>query len=814
MPSTRQANPGLSGSGGLLDDSVEQRRTITGRNLTLAALGQRVPRIDAVEKVTGDAKFTGDQQLPGMLHAAFVTSSFPHGRIRGIDTTAALALPGVAAVITADDLAATGCVSVMFGPVIRDREVLPGREVRFAGEPVALVVAESRALARGAAKLVDVDVEEWPASVDLSQALANGAPLVHRAQPADSGGIYPPPAELKFGDSNAVMSFELAKGDTAAAMAGADHVIETRFSFPAVYHYAMEPFCVLADAHRDGMSVWTSAQHPSQVQGDLARMWGLPLSHVRIIASYVGGGFGSKSFTHVEPLAVAASLHVGAPVRLELSVDESMKVSRRHSMRGVARAAVDQAGHITAVEAELDFDGGAYALMGPKVVANAAARMIGGYIFENYRVRTRLVYTHTSPAGSFRAIGGVQGAWAMDSLLACVAEQEGQDVDALRRRYVAFRGDVVREGRTPIDADLRESLDKIDGMRQRASADASAPTGPNWRRGRGAALGVSDPGASPVSTAIVRLMSDGSVVASVGSSEIGQGVRTVIAQIVAEMLVVDVGRVQVLGTDTGSGPYDASTGASRSSVMSGLAAQRAAASILRRVLTHVAERTGCNPASLYADAGDVVLPNKERYAMARVVQEIFGVAGGNIIGVGEVTRHEFPSRPPFYEVAAGFADIAVDVATGEIRILAYGSCSDMGRVVNPLTMEGQEQGAVVQGLGHTLFEEMIWDDGQPVTESLVNYRVPRSTDIPEWFDSTAVENLDGPGPFGIKGGGEGPILPVAGAVANAFVDATGVRIQDLPLRPERVWRALVEAGVAPDYTRAPADMSGGERGGT
>ncbi len=780
----------------------------------LAVVGRRLTRVDALEKLSGQAKFTGDHVLPGMLHAAPVTTSYPHGRIRGIDTSRARALSGVIAVVGAGDVVATGCVSPMFGPVVRDREVFPRDVIRFAGEPVALVVAKTRAIARAAAKLVEVDVEELPAVTDIDQALAAGAPLVHQAEHADSAGIYAPPAELEYGETNAVMSFELSRGDAVEAMATADHVVETTFSFPAVYHYAMEPFCVLADATDRYISVWSSAQHPSQVQADIARMWGRPLSRVRVVAPYLGGGFGSKSFTHVEPMVVAASLSLGAPVRLELSVEESMKVSRRHSMRGTARAAVSSAGLITAVDAEMAFDGGAYALMGPIVVGNAASRMLGGYVFDNYRIRTRLVYTHTSPAGSFRAIGGVQGVWAMESLLASVAAHDGCGVADLRERHVAYRGQEIRAGRTPIDADIRESLEAVERMSERAADEVAGPAGPYWMRGHGAALGVSDPGASPVSTAIVRLMSDGSVVASVGSSEMGQGVRTVIAQVVAETIGVELDRVHVQGTDTGSGPYDASTGASRSSVMSGLAAQRAADSVLDRVLSHVAERTGTDRSSLGTSGGEVVLPDGARYPMSKVVREVFGAAGGNLIGVGEVTRRDFPTRPAFYEIAAGFADVAVDAGTGEVRVLAYGSCSDVGRVINPMTMEGQEEGAVVQGVGHTLFEEMIWDDGQPVTESLVNYRVPRSSDIPEWFATTAIENLDGPGPFGIKGGGEGPILPVAGAIANALFDATGIQFRDLPLTPERVWRTLARAGAAPNYadtSSGPASGGGGRR---
>jgi CO/xanthine dehydrogenase Mo-binding subunit len=353
-----------------------------------------------------------------------------------------------------------------------------------------------------------------------------------------------------------------------------------------------------------------------------------------------------------------------------------------------------------------------------------------------------------------------------------------------------------------MDGDIGDTLAALTAMREEARRDVPDDLGPEWRRGSGLALGVSDPGASPVSSAIVRLLSDGSVSVSVGSSELGQGVRTVIAQIVAETMHVDFSVVRVVPTDTGSGPYDASTGASRSTTMSGLAAHRAALSIVDRVLHCTAERESVPVEELRIRDGAVVLPDGRTVPMGLVFQQVFGQRGGNLIGVGEVVQQEFPTTPAFWEISAGTAEVAVDTGTGEVRILGYGTSSDVGRAVNPITMEGQEEGAFAQGLGHALFEEMRWDAGQPVTDSLVNYRVPRAADMPRWFKSVQIENADGPGAFGIKGGGEGPIVPAAGAIGNALRDACGVQITELPLHAERVWRALVDAGVARNHFSA------------
>jgi CO/xanthine dehydrogenase Mo-binding subunit len=765
-----------------------------------SVIGTRVPRTDGVDKVTGKARYTGDQILPGMLHAALVKSSHARGRIRGIDATRALELPGVVRVVSGADLAATGCLDAHYGVSVRDRSALAADgEVRFVGEAVAVVIAESRALARRAAQLVEVDIEELPAATTLDEAMAPDAPLVHAVGYEPAGEIYAAPAPLQYGSSNVVMTYETAKGDHEAAFLDAAQVIEESYTFPAVYHYAMEPHTVLADAGPQNISVWSSAQHPYQVQGDIARMWGRPLSSVRIIATYLGGGFGSKSFTHVEPVAVAASIAVGAPVRLELDVSEAMSVSRRHGMRGTVRVALSEAGELTGFDLKLDYDGGAYTLLGPYVVAKGAFRGLGGYEFPTYHVTSRLVYTNTSPAGSFRSIGGPQAAWVLESVIDKVARRLGRDPLEFRVDLVAKRGSELRPGRTPMDAELRDSLDIVAAAREKSISRGNDDLGPQWRSGSAVALGVNDPGASAVSSAVVRMMADGSVVVAIGSSELGQGVRTVVGQIVAESLHVRYDVVRVLPTDTGTGPFDASTGASRSTTMSGLAAHRAALSVLDRILAHLAKKHSCAVEDLRPLEGSVLLPDGTAVRMETVVHETFGARGGNLIGVGEVSQLEFPTTPPFWEVSAAHAEVAVDSGTGEVRVVGYTVASDVGVAVHPVLMEGQDEGAFAQGLGHTLFEELRWDAGQPVTESLVNYRVPRITDMPPRFHSETVENQDGPGAYGIKGAGEGPIVPAAAAIGNALFDACGVEIRDLPLSPERVWRALVAAGAAPNY---------------
>lgn len=752
-------------------------------------VGQRIPRADSHDKVTGRAMYAGDMKLPRMLHAALVKSPVGRGLIQGIDTNAAEAIPGVRAIICAEDLhkPPIGCTDIRYGVVVRDRPILAEGRVTFVGEPVAAVVADDQATARRAASLVFVDVEEEPGVYDLETALRPDSPLVHPEPFQVEDAVYKTPVPLDYGTSNIGLSYEFSDGDVTEALATADRTFSGTYQFPAIYQYAMEPYCVVASVEATGVTVWSSAQHPSQVTRDLARLFDLPLSAVRVVVPYVGGGFGSKSFTHVEPLTVALAKATGRPVRLELNVAEAMTISRRHGAIAEVSAAVDSAGNVTAFDISLNYDTGAYTLLGPYVIIKGAFRGLGAYTFPNYRVRAHLVFTNTSPAGSMRAVGGPQAAFALESMLDEIAKETGQTPFDLRRRLVARPGVEFRPGRTPMDGDLVADLSLLEQM------TGQETDGYSGLLGLGVSMGVADPGASPVSTAMARLSADGSLTVTVGSTEIGQGVRTVVAQIAAETLDIPYSAVYVTATDTGYGPYDASTGASRSTTMSGLAVHRACLSILERLAGMAARNWECSLDEIEICDGFVVCPTQDRrMSLGKMVGEHFGQNGGNFIGVGEVTAHEFPTTPPFWEVAAAAARVRIDPETGQVSPIGYFSVANVGRVVNPLLMEGQEEGAITQGLGHSLFEELEWGDGYPLNNSLLEYRVPRISDMPAVMRSHFTESGDGPGPFGAKGAGEGGILPVGAAVANAVFDATGARLRELPLTPEKVWRAMRE----------------------
>ncbi len=738
-------------------------------------IGVSVPRIDAVDKVTGRAAYVGDLEVSGMLHGKILRSPLPHAVITGIDTSEALKLPGVVAVLTRGDLEG---LDPFYGAVVRDRPFIATDKVRYQGEPVAAVAAVDLATAEEALDLIQVEYEELPLVTDTVEALSGTGATVH--------------------DTNLCNESGYEWGDVDAAFAKADHVFEDTFTFPMVYHYAMEPHAVIADYSNQGITVWSTAQHPFLVREDLARMFGFQLQQVRVIVPYIGGGYGSKSYTKLEPLVVALSKVAGRPVRVALTVEEAFKTVRRHSARCTVKTGVMNDGTFVARECLIYLDTGAYADNGPLVANRAAERVMGGYRWDNVKIKSYAVYTNTTPAGSFRSIGAPQAAWASESQVDIIADALGLDPLEIRLKNLAAKGEEFRPGRRPLDADpaagLRMAAQAI-GMeldREPEDQESELPI----KTGRGIGCNLSGVGSSPTSTAIVRLHVDGSVTVFAGTTEIGQGSRGVLAQIASQELQVPLDQVGMVSSDTGIVPYDRSTGSSRSTTMMGLAVQGAAKEVKEQLLELGSLHFDCSGDELSVNDG-LVHRGTESVSYGALIEEEFGTYAGELLGRGYVTPRMNNGRlrqgPAFWEIGIAAAQIEVDTDTGAIRIPHYVSVADVGVAINPQQCEGQDEGASMQGLGHTLFEEMIYEDGQLLNPNMVDYKVPTFADLPGDLDSMMIENHDGPGPFGAKGLGEGGIVSAAPSVANALFQATGVRIKDLPLTPERVWRALRDA---------------------
>ncbi|QPF85663.1 xanthine dehydrogenase family protein molybdopterin-binding subunit [Bradyrhizobium genosp. L] len=738
-------------------------------------------RPDLIEKVTGRAEYVTDLTVPGMLHGFVVRSPAIHARIVSIDTSAARSMGGVVDVLIGEDVASFGC----WGVVLKDRPIIATDRVRYVGEPVAVVIAETIEIAENAAELVDVEYDELPRATTIQEALAKDAPLIHeRHENLEDfyfrGGARPTES------SNVFHTYRSNVGDVDAAEAAAAFIHEDHFTFPAISHFAMEPHAVIADFQGGSLTVWAGAQTPSAVQKVLSRLFGLQLAKVRVIVPFVGGGFGGKASVKIEPLVAAASWKVQRPVRVAQSIVESMLTCRRLGADITIRTAVDAEGRILANSAKLLLDGGAYSDTGSAVATKAANRIMGPYAVPNLRLEACAVYTNTVPGAAFRSIGGPQAVWAKESHMDNVAAAIGMDPAEFRLLNLASRGERIRPDLRALDMDMSELIGRVT---QSFASEVKASN----RQACGLAVAATDPANTPISNAIVRLKIDGSILVSVSSIEVGQGAHAAMARIASQTLKQPASAVTVLRTDTAVAPYDWGTGASRSTVVVGLSVENAAIDAADQILEMVADVWELPRENLSLVEGGVST-GSEVLTFHQIFHRTLGVDSGEVIGRGAITprskKGALAESPLFWETSAGLAEIVVDEGTGEIRVPRYASAADVGRVINRVAAEGQDEGAAVMGLGHALYEVLEFEDGQPINATPIDYWIPRISDVPAVFDTILVENGDGPGPGGAKGMGEGAILPVAPAIANALFSTYGIRITDLPMTPEKVWRAL------------------------
>jgi CO/xanthine dehydrogenase Mo-binding subunit len=730
----------------------------------VGAVGRSVPRRDAREKLRGKAQFAGDIVVPRMLHGKVLRSPLPHARVTAIDASAAEAMPGVVCVLTAADLAD---LDPYWGHAIRDRPVVAIDRVRFAGEPVAAVAAEDEGTAAAALERIDVSYEALDVLGTIEQALRPDAPVLHE-EPLRPG-LFHGLGELAPADGNVCYRYDLDRGEIEAVFAHADFVVEGEYTFPAVYQYAMETHTVVAQVEEGEITLWASCQHPFLVRAEIAALFQVPISSVRIVVPYLGGGFGSKSYTKMEPITVALARKAGRPVRIQNRVSESMVTTRRHGMRCRMRTALNREGRLLGREVECWFDTGAYADNGPRVTATAGDAAPGPYRWAAYRVDAACVYTNTAPAGSYRAFGATHLQWIGELQIDELARRAGLDPLEVRRTNLCTPGDELRAGGKPLDADLVGDVERV-------AAAVGWGTEKPGGTGRGLSVGLLAAGAHPVSSAIVRMEADGNAVVLVGTTEVGQGARTVFAQIAAEELRLPPERVTVRGADTRFTPYDRSTGASRSTTIAGLAVKRAAEQV-RAQLVEIA-----GSANVASDS------------YPELFVRHFGLAGGELIGRGEVAPEgtgSYAEGPVFWEVCVGAAEVEIDEETGLVRVVKTATVADVGRALNPLLVERQDEGGTLQGLGNALFEELVYEDGLLLNDTLFDYRVPTFEDLPDEMHCIVVENGDGPGPYGAKGCGEGSLAAVTAAIATAVADA-GVPVTELPLTPERVWRRIQE----------------------
>lgn len=751
-------------------------------------LGSSVPRVDGREKVTGQSQFTGDLVVPGMVHGKVLRSPLPHARILNLDTTEAEDLPGVVAVLTGNDILD---IDYLYGHAIKDRPIVAVDRVRFIGEPVAAVAAEDPHTAFQALQLIDVEYEELPAVTSLDAALASDAPHLHNTQSL-CVGLFHGLGEFKLYPGNICYHHKIRRGEADDIFEQAEIVVEGEYVFPAVYQYSMEPHTVIAVHDAGQITVWASCQHPFLVRAELADLFGMPLAQVRVVVPYLGGGFGSKSYTKMEPLTVALARKSRRPVRIANRVDEAMLTTRRHDMKCWMRTAATGEGRLLAREVRIWLDTGAYADNGPRVVATAADAAPGPYRWSGMKIDAWGVYTNKSPSGSYRAFGATHLQWIGESQIDQIARKAGLDALEIRLGNLLCPGEAVRPGGKPLDADLVGDIQQI---ARHLDWDSPKPQGV----GRGLGVGLLAAGAHPVSSAIVRLEADGAAIVLASSTEMGQGVRTVFSQLVAQELSLPLEKIKVLGGDTQVTPYDRSTGASRSTTLGGMAVHHAARDVRDQLLAAAGEIWNIAPHAIEIREGCVWHGN-ESMTFPELFIRYFGLPGGEIIGRGRVQPEKgqgsYAAGPVFWEVCIGGAEIHLDWETGRIHVDKLVSVADVGQAVNPRMVEAQEMGGAMQGLGNALFEEMIFEDGQLLNSTLLDYHIPTMRDMPNQFVSCLVENEDGPGPYGVKGVGEGAVAAVPAAIVNALADL-GIEVTELPLTPERIWRIIRRSGILP-----------------
>ena len=746
-------------------------------------VGDSPNRVGGIGRVTGAQPYLADLGIPELLHAKLVTLDCARARIDRIDASAALARPGVHLVLTADDLPQP---VPRFGPQREDRPVLAVGETKYHGDAVALVVAESRELAEAAAADVRVDHEELPAVWTVAGALAPDAPLVQ--DPATRPGD-------PLARTNVLREHRVEWGDLDAQAALAHTVVERRFSFPMVTQFAIEPHAFMAAPDGDGVAVWSTIQHPNWLQKVIAGLTGLPLAKVRVYAPDPGGGFGGKQHAKWEPAVVFAALRLGRPVRLVLTLEESFQAVRRAACESRVRTGLDADGRILFQDIEADYLIGAYTDIADRVVGKGSYPAAGPYNVPAARIVARSVFSHTVPSTAFRGFGNPQINWGVESTLDEGADLLGVDRLEIRLRNLARKGDRFIPFDTPCDGDWEQAVRRAADL---LGWDKPLPEG----RGRGLAVGLKSGPTTGLSYSIVRLLVDGSVVVYAGTSDMGQGARTVLAQIAAQELGAPLGWVTVVMGDTAIVPYDQQTSASRSTVLMGNAVLAACRDIGAKLRSMAAALHDVPEADVVVDQGTIRLPDGRELTPIDVLKPGLGRLGGELTGLGEVRKdaepgHPLSGAPAFFEFNCTAIESSVDEETGDITIHRHVTVSDVGKAINPLQVRMQDEGAAIMGLGHTLMETYLWDErGRIRNLGAIDYRIPTSMDLPRELHSEAVENADGPGPYGAKGMSEGALLCVAPAVAASIRAATGVAIRELPLSPERVWRALQDRNPA------------------
>jgi CO/xanthine dehydrogenase Mo-binding subunit len=746
------------------------------------AIGKPVVRPDATGKVTGQAVYTDDIQLPRMLHAKVLGSPYAHARIKAVDTSKARVHPGVEAVVTAADLP-----EYKLNESNRRGVIFPKEEVLFQGQPIAAVLASDPHVAEEALALISVDYEALPPVVDAVEAMKPDSALVRSplgdVDRSEERGHVTLTVEEKESDgkpSNIASEMNFKRGDIEAGFAEADSIVEHTWRSAWVHQTYMEPHAHIADYDASGeLTIWTSTQAPFFIRDELAQTLGIPENRIRVIAPEMGGGFGGKIYLY-ELLTAALAMIVRRPVKYIMNRKEDMLATTPAPFAQVElKTGMKKDGTLVALKSTLVYDSGAF----PGAPMLPGCLLVGGYYnCENLDIQGYEVLTNKASAGALRAPGAHNATFAIESHMDMMAKELGLDPLEVRLKNAVGEGDLLPSGQPYPAIGLRECLEAIGN-----SEVWKRRTDKGDNRGVGLAVGGWMGGLQPAS-AIVCLNADGTINVTVGSSDIS-GTNTSFRQIAAEVLGVPLEMVSVETGDTKTAPYAGMSAGSKTTYTVGRAVKLAAEDARRQMLEIAAQRLEAEPDDLEMADGEIRVKDSDDKSLtfARLGKWTtnFGAYYPAVVGRGAITARK--SAPGF---TAQAAEVEVDPDTGEITVLGFAVAQDAGFAINPMSVEGQMQGGVSQGVGIALSEEMIFDkEGRLLNPNLLDYRLMTTRDLPP-IETIIVEVPSEEGPFGARIVGEPSIVAGLAAVGNAVAEATGTRVYDAPFTPERVLRAM------------------------
>jgi nicotinate dehydrogenase large molybdopterin subunit len=752
-------------------------------------VGRSLTHRDFEEKVRGTLSYADDWQMPGMLYGKIVRAQVPSARIVGIDVEAAASIPGVRAVALAEHLGHNAISEEASGLGMEQvvMPVLASDRVRYQGEPIAVVAADTPQLAEMAAERVIVEYEESPGVFDPFTALEPDAPRVH-------------------GDGNLHVSWSIRTGDADADLASAPIQVEGTYQSQHVDHAYLEPEAGVGWIDGDGVLTLRVSTQVIEHAREVARILGLPITKVRVIGSYMGGGFGGKEDMTLEPYLALLAWRTRRPVKMVWSRQESLLARpKRHpfTMRYRTGATVD--GRILAQKVEITGDAGAYPLLSARVLFAAAVTAAGPYRVPAAEITSRAVFTNNVPTSAMRGFGAMQVTFAYESQMDRLAEATGLTTTEIRRINFLHQGDRIPTGEA---LETYPALEEVMDTAMNAMGPRGEPVDPTKRRGRGFAVNMQPYGRTVFfgdhASAWVGYELDGSVTVRTGATDLGGGQAASLAQIAAEVLGVDVDRVSVHIADTALTPLAGGTFATRQLYMSGNAVLQTSRELRDRVDPVARSLLGVGPdVGLVFAAGRVAVEDgPQALSMVELVRECEGRGvDPACLSTFRPPRGEFDPRTgqgqtfPDYTYGAHAVDVEIDMETGRIEVQRYVACHDVGRAINPQRVEGQIQGGAVQGLGYALTEKVVLEEGNNLSSLFADYLILTAKDVPD-IEAIVLEIAEGKGPFGARGIGEAPVGPTAAAIASAVHDALGVRLEELPMTPERVLRAMGSLGPA------------------